>query len=85
MQQHIFQFESEPQNTTNPQPSSSNCSSVQERLVTYGSEALDTAEHGAREKPGARLDCFCFGAHGGIQRDSGSGDTVEQDRLHRPL
>jgi DNA repair protein RadC len=45
MQQHIFQFGSEPQNTTNPQPSSSHCSSVQERLVTYGSEALDTAEH----------------------------------------
>jgi hypothetical protein len=45
MQQHIFQFESEPQNTTNPQPSSSHCSSVQERLVTYGSEALDTTEH----------------------------------------
>src|SRR5258708_4057997 len=28
---------------------------------------------GDREKPGARLDCFCFGAHRGIQRDSGSG------------
>jgi DNA repair protein RadC len=45
MQQHIFQFGSELQNTTTPQPSSSQCSSVQERLVTYGSEALDTAEH----------------------------------------
>jgi len=45
MQQPIFQFGSEPQNTTNPPPSSSHCSSVQERLVTYGSEALDTAEH----------------------------------------
>jgi DNA repair protein RadC len=45
MQQHIFQFGSEPQNTTIPQPPSSHCSSVQERLVTYGSEALDTAEH----------------------------------------
>ena len=45
MQQHIFQFGSEPQNTTNPQPSSSHCSSVQKRLVTYGSEALDTTEH----------------------------------------
>jgi DNA repair protein RadC len=45
MQQPIFQFGSEPQNTTNPQPSSSHCSSVQERLATYGSEALDTAEH----------------------------------------
>ena len=45
MQQHIFQFGTEPQNTTTPQPSSSHCSSVQERLVTYGSEALDTTEH----------------------------------------
>ena len=45
MQQPIFQFGSEPQNTTNPPPSSSHCSSVQERLVTYGSEALDTTEH----------------------------------------
>jgi DNA repair protein RadC len=45
MQQHIFQFVSEPQNTTTPLASSSHCSSVQERLVTYGSEALDTIEH----------------------------------------
>jgi DNA repair protein RadC len=45
MQQHIFQFGSEPQNTTSSHPSSSHCSSVQERLVTYGSEALDTTEH----------------------------------------
>jgi DNA repair protein RadC len=45
MQQPIFQFGSEPQNTTNPLPSSSHCSSVRERLVNYGSEALDTAEH----------------------------------------
>jgi DNA repair protein RadC len=45
MQQHIFKFGSEPQSTTTPQPSSSHCSSVQERLATYGSEALDTAEH----------------------------------------
>jgi DNA repair protein RadC len=45
MQQPIFQFGSEPQNTTNPLAPSSHCSSVQERLVTYGSEALDTAEH----------------------------------------
>ena len=43
MQQHIFPFESELQNNTH-QPSS-HCSSVQERLVTYGSEALDSAEH----------------------------------------
>jgi DNA repair protein RadC len=45
MQQPIFQFGSEPQNTTTPLPSSSHCSSVQERLVTYGSEALDATEH----------------------------------------
>ena len=43
MQQHIFQFESEA-SLTEKDPSS-HCSSVQERLVTYGSEALDTAEH----------------------------------------
>jgi DNA repair protein RadC len=40
----IFSFESELQNTTT-EPSSSHCSSVQERLVTYGSEALDSSEH----------------------------------------
>ena len=45
MQQPIFQFGSEPQNTTTPQPSSSHCSSVQERLATYGSEALNSIEH----------------------------------------
>jgi DNA repair protein RadC len=47
MQQHIFQFVSELdelQNTT-PLAPSSHCSSVQERLVNYGSEALDTVEH----------------------------------------
>jgi DNA repair protein RadC len=47
MQQHIFSFGSELdelQNST-PLPASSHCSSVQERLVNYGSEALDTAEH----------------------------------------
>jgi DNA repair protein RadC len=47
MQQHIFPFVSELhelQNTTSL-PSSSHCSSVQERLVNYGSEALDTVEH----------------------------------------
>jgi DNA repair protein RadC len=44
MQQHFFSFESgELQN--NKTDSSSHCSSVQERLVTYGSEALDTTEH----------------------------------------
>jgi DNA repair protein RadC len=47
MQQHIFPFVSELdelQNTT-PVAPSSHCSSVQERLVKYGSEALDTLEH----------------------------------------
>src|SRR5258708_29285247 len=44
MPQQFFSFESELQNTT-PEPSSSHCSSVQERLVTYGSEALDSSEH----------------------------------------
>jgi DNA repair protein RadC len=63
MQQPIFQFGSEPQNTTSPQPSSSHCSSVQERLVTYGSEALDTAEHlglilGSQKAADALLDHF---------------------------
>ena len=44
MQQHFFSFESgELQN--NKTDSSSHCSSVQERLVTYGSEALDSSEH----------------------------------------
>ena len=44
MPQQFFSFESELQNTT-PEPSSSHCSSVQERLVTYGSETLDSSEH----------------------------------------
>jgi DNA repair protein RadC len=63
MQQHIFQFGSEPQNTTNPQPSSSHCSSVQERLATYGSEALNSIEHlglivGSQLKAEAMLQHF---------------------------
>src|SRR5258708_31911283 len=45
MQQHIFQFGSEPQNTTNPHPSSSLCSSVQEPLVTYCSRTQETVAH----------------------------------------
>jgi DNA repair protein RadC len=44
MPQQFFSFESELKNTT-PEPSSSHCSSVQERLATYGSEALDSVEH----------------------------------------
>jgi DNA repair protein RadC len=63
MQQPIFQFGSEPQNTSNPLASSSHCSSVQERLVTYGSEALDTAEHlglilGSQKAADVLLDHF---------------------------
>jgi DNA repair protein RadC len=44
MQQHFFSFESSKLQKNKPDPSS-HCSSVQERLVTYGSEALDTTEH----------------------------------------
>jgi len=44
MPQQFFSFESELKNTT-PESSSPHCSSVQERLVTYGSEALDSSEH----------------------------------------
>jgi DNA repair protein RadC len=44
MQQHFFSFESS-ELQKNKRDSSSHCSSVQERLVTYGSEALDTTEH----------------------------------------
>jgi DNA repair protein RadC len=42
-----FSFGSEPGELQNAtlRPSSSHCSSVQERLVKYGSEALDTVEH----------------------------------------
>src|ERR1700722_12167504 len=43
MPQQFFSFESELKN--NHQTPSSHCSSVQERLVTYGSEALDSSEH----------------------------------------
>src|SRR5271165_3473134 len=30
--------------------------------------------NGEREKSGARLDCFCFGIHGGMPADSVSGE-----------
>jgi len=43
MQQQFFSFESELKN--NDQTPSSHSSSVQERLASYGSEALDTTEH----------------------------------------
>jgi DNA repair protein RadC len=63
MQQHIFQFGREPQNTNTPEPSSSHCSSVQERLATYGSEALDSVEHlglilGSQKQANALLEHF---------------------------
>jgi DNA repair protein RadC len=62
MQQHIFPFESELQNTT-LNPDSSHCSSVQERLATYGSEALDSVEHvglilGSQKEAAAILEHF---------------------------
>jgi hypothetical protein len=41
MQQHFFSFES----ADLPKKTSSYCSSVQERLATYGSEALNSVEH----------------------------------------
>jgi DNA repair protein RadC len=61
MQQHFFSFESS--ELQKSQPSSSHCSSVQERLVTYGSEALDTAEHlglilGSQKQADALLNHF---------------------------
>jgi DNA repair protein RadC len=62
MQQHFFSFESSELQKNKPDPSS-HCSSVQERLVTYGSEALDTAEHlglilGSQKQANALLDHF---------------------------
>ena len=44
MQQHIFSFESGELQKNKPD-TSSHCSSAQERLATYGSEALDSMEH----------------------------------------
>ena len=62
MQQHFLSFESGELQKNKPN-SSSHCSSVQERLVTYGSEALDTAEHlglilGSQKQADALLDHF---------------------------
>jgi DNA repair protein RadC len=62
MQPHFFSFESSelPKNKPN---SSYHCSSVQDRLATYGSEALHTAEHlglilGSRKQADALLEHF---------------------------
>jgi hypothetical protein len=67
MQQHIFPFVSELDElqTSSPLSPSSHCSSVHERLVTYGSEALDTAEHlglivGSQKQANALLRAFRF-------------------------
>jgi DNA repair protein RadC len=62
MQQHSFSFESGELQKNKPDPSS-HCSSVQERLVTYGSEALGTAEHlglilGSQKQADALLEHF---------------------------
>jgi hypothetical protein len=54
MQQHFFSFESS-ELQKNKTDASFHCSSVQERLVTYGSEALDTAEHS--RKVAAAVSC----------------------------
>jgi len=65
MQQHIFPFVSELDELQNSSPlsPSSHCSSVQERLATYGSEALDTTEHlglilGSQKQANALLKHF---------------------------
>ena len=62
MQQHFFSFESGELQKNKPD-TSSHCSSVQERLVTYGSEALDSAEHlglilGSQKQADALLQHF---------------------------
>jgi DNA repair protein RadC len=62
MQQHFFSFESG-ELQKNKKDSSSHCSSVQERLVSYGSEALDTTEHlglilGSQKAADVLLDHF---------------------------
>src|ERR1700740_3833787 len=62
MQQHFFSFESS-ELQKNQKSSPSPCSPVQERLVTYGSEALDAAEHlglilGSQKQADALLDHF---------------------------
>ena len=65
MQLHIFPFVSELNELQNSAPlsPSSHCSSVQERLVNYGSEALETSEHlglilGSQKQTDALLEHF---------------------------
>ena len=62
MQPHFFSFESSELQKNKPE-ASSHCSSVQERLVTYGSKALDTTEHlglivGSQKQADALLEHF---------------------------
>jgi len=62
MQPHFFSFESGELQKNEPE-TSSHCSSVQERLATYGSEALDTGEHlglivGSQKQADALLEHF---------------------------
>jgi DNA repair protein RadC len=62
MQQHFFSFESGELQKREPE-TSSHCSSVQDRLATYGSEALDSVEHlglilGDQEKAALLLENF---------------------------
>jgi hypothetical protein len=62
MQPHAFSFESS-ELQKNKSDTSSHCSSVQERLVAYGSEALDSVEHlglilGSQKQADALLEHF---------------------------
>jgi DNA repair protein RadC len=62
MQQHFFSFESSELQKNKPE-SSSHCSSVEDRLATYGSEALGTIEQlglivGSQEKAQALVEHF---------------------------
>ena len=59
----FYRSEANLKNATTSLASSSHCSSVQERLVTYGSEALDTPEHlalilGSQKQADALLEHF---------------------------
>jgi DNA repair protein RadC len=62
MQQHFFSFESGELQKNKPDPWS-HCSSLQDRLALYGSEALDTIEHlglilGSQKKAQTLLEHF---------------------------
>ena len=62
MQPHFFSFESS-ELKKNRSDTFSHCSSVQDRLATYGSEALDAAEHlglilGSQKAADALLEHF---------------------------